>query len=436
MPLSPKQREFLNGSTSGYNLASGAIRSGKSFTHVLRILKYIVHEAQDTGEVLLSAKRSDSIESNLVRPLRKLVEMDPALSGCFKFPGNYDPITFADAKRKIIINKIGAHDEAAEEKIRGMTLQAWFPDELTLHPQGFVRHAIGRLSAAPRLMVGTTNPESRSHYIYQDFVASGLAKVWSFALSDNPSLDPQYVKDVTEFYRPSPTYYARFILGEWAGDPDRQVVPEWTELGAELVQEIHRPRFFNPTVGMDVGFRDFTFVVFGYYDFENDRGVVEGEVLARGETTDFVAKAIRAKEEELGYEKPSRYSDTDARMIEDLTRLNGLTFSPTRKDNKEAQINALRMAIAHKKIIIHPRCENLIRHLSGAIWNERKTEYERTERDGHFDGVDALIYWWRSLNRNNPVPRHLPEWNRPEMFVSPNYQPQDHDAHLERAFTL
>ncbi len=428
----------MAGSAEGWNLASGAIRSGKSYAFVMRLLHFILKQSRDNGEVLISAKRLDSIRSNIIRPLRKLIGMENVLAEHFTFHENSDPIIYQNKGKRLVINAIGANDESAEERIRGMTLQAWFPDELTLHPQGFVTHAIGRLSAEPRLLVATTNPESKSHHVYQNFVANGRAKVWNFTINDNPSLTPEYIRDVSDFYKTSPTYYARFILGEWAGDPECQVIPEWYEAASKVVVEHKRPRFIRPTVGMDVGMRDFQFVVFGYYDFENDIAVIEDEYMSRGETTDLIAAAIKEKEESLGYVDTLRYSDTDLRLIADMSRLHNLSFVPTPKDNKQAQINALRMAIAGGKLRINPRCENLIRHLDGAIWNDKKTEYERTERDGHFDGVDAAVYFYRNLNKSNPIPARLPEWDNPGMMVSPkmayNNTGSSQEAEWEKAF--
>lgn len=102
-----------------------------------------------------------------------------------------------------------------------------------------------------------------------------------------------------------------------------------------------------------------------------------------------------------------RVSDTDARLIGDLVTEHEIQVSPTSKDDKEAALFAVRDAFRAGKIIVHPRCKQLIDHLTSAIWNERRTDYERTEAHGHYDLLDALVYMWRMvqpLRADNPVP--------------------------------
>jgi hypothetical protein len=115
--------------------------------------------------------------------------------------------------------------------------------------------------------------------------------------------------------------------------------------------------------------------------------------------TNDLAKAIAEKEKELwGYKQPYvRVSDIDKILICDLSQLHGLSFIPTRKDNKSAQINRLRTMIHNEEIEIHPRNKRLIHELLAGVWNKNKTDFEREEGKGHFDGVAALIYWARNL---------------------------------------
>ena len=63
--------------------------------------------------------------------------------------------------------------------------------------------------------------------------------------------------------------------------------------------------------------------------------------------------------------------------------------------------------LANKKIIIDPKCETLIRHLKHCKWKDKsaKDEFARSQDDGHYDGVDALLYFSRAINYNkNPYP--------------------------------
>ena len=79
-----------------------------------------------------------------------------------------------------------------------------------------------------------------------------------------------------------------------------------------------------------------------------------------------------------------------------------------KKDDKEAAINMVRLMLSQEKIIIHPRCENLVRHLSNCKWKSGTTsdkKFARSVDNGHYDAVDALLYGIRAISfKKNPYP--------------------------------
>jgi hypothetical protein len=160
---------------------------------------------------------------------------------------------------------------------------------------------------------------------------------------------------------------------------------------------------------MDIGGRDFTAVLFAYYDFPNAKLVIEDEVVMGYKmTTDALASAIKIKESDLWKGKPSYLRVADNNniiLLNDLSMLHQINFVPTLKDNFDAALNNMRMMIKSKKIIINPRCKTLIYHLESAIWNKARTSFTRSADKGHFDTVSALIYLCRNINLNkNPFP--------------------------------
>ena len=122
-------------------------------------------------------------------------------------------------------------------------------------------------------------------------------------------------------------------------------------------------------------------------------------------------------------EKPYlRIADNNLQTIADINR-HGLTFIPTKKDDKELQVNNLREWIRGYKIFIHPRCRRLISQLGSTVWNKQRTSYERNS-EGHGDLLDALVYLVRNVRRDrNPFPADhgVPtgfEWIVPEDSMS------------------
>jgi len=232
---------------------------------------------------------------------------------------------------------------------------------------------------------------------------------------------------------------------------DNSIIPEFnSETEQDIVIDWRRPAFTDKYVSMDIGFKDLTVVLFGYWDFENAILVIEDEFKMNGPqmTTDKLAQDIRLKEIELWTnkltnetEKPyRRISDNNPIVINDLHRLHGLTFLPTAKDNKEMAINQLRMMVQSRQIAIHPRCRTLISHMRNGTWNKKRDNFSRSGDTGHYDAIDALIYLVRNLDKNhNPFPQgyrysHL---NREGgYFLNPSAQEKPEHATFKKMFGL
>lgn len=217
--------------------------------------------------------------------------------------------------------------------------------------------------------------------------------------------------------RPLPEYFEtvtfkREYLAEFIPDAETAVIPEWdTQKEHDLVHEVERPPFFDAYVGFDLGWKDGMAAVFGYWDYRKAVLVIEDEYLCfpqkERKTADQIAPDILLKEASLwGKRKPHiRVADNDMLMINEL-HARGLAFSPTAKDDKEFQVNAVRELVKRDKIVFHPRCKRLISQLGSTTWNKARTSFERNT-EGHGDLLDALIYLVRNIQRNkDPYPRN------------------------------
>lgn len=215
--------------------------------------------------------------------------------------------------------------------------------------------------------------------------------------------------------------FRRECLNEVVAKSSSLVIPEFTaEVQEQTIREWKRPVFCDKYVSMDIGFKDLTAVLFGFYDFDYDLIVIEDEISINGPemTTDKLASLIKAKEAELWTDNLTRElmdpflrvcDNNNLILINDLHRLHGVTFLPSAKDNKEAQINDLRIKLANFQIYIHPRCKNLIYHVRSAMWENTRSGSRKLGRapDGsHYDFLDSLIYFVRNVRYgNNPYPQ-------------------------------
>lgn len=232
---------------------------------------------------------------------------------------------------------------------------------------------------------------------------------------DNPRLSPEDIEQIAQQIggKDSIAFRREYLVEIISSDTDA-VLPEFTKSVEEEIVKLNyqRPPYFDAYVSMDIGGKDLTAVLFAYYDFLNNIVVVEDELVFKETVlSDELAEEIKKKEKELwGYapNKIFRYSDNNNLiLLNDLVVKHDLVFIPTRKDDKKTALNDVRTRIKTKKLIIHPRCVNLVRHMRAAVWATNKKDFAKSSENGHYDCVDALVYLIRNINyHRNPYPEN------------------------------
>jgi hypothetical protein len=285
-----------------------------------------------------------------------------------------------------------------------------------------------------KLILASTPPVESEHdflgYIEEAELNGTITKK---TIYDNPRLTPQDIEDAKKEMGGEHTEgFQREYMCQILKNADTSVIPEFDDtLIKEVVIESVKPPFYDCYVAMDLGFKDYTALVFGYYDFKNAKIVIEDELLIDFKQSNMnlkkLAEAIKQKEEALWtnvltneVRQPSlRVSDIDYIVLQELySASQGLiSFAPAQKYDKEAVINNLRTLLSSRKLIINPRCVNLIRHLKNVKWNKNKQGFARSAENGHYDLVDALLYFIRHISTTkNPYPANY-QLNTRDMFV-------------------
>lgn len=205
------------------------------------------------------------------------------------------------------------------------------------------------------------------------------------------------------------TTWKREYLCQEVVDESRAVIPEWNDSTAiTATGASERPPYFRTIVSQDPGFAPSNWaVLFGYYDFQNARLVIEDELEYQRARTDTVAGGIKAKEAELWPDRKVdyRWSDIDLILLNDLGALHGLYFAATSKDDLNAMVNQVRIWVRTDRIRIHPRCKGLLAQLRVAVWNKQRSAFEFSGSFGHYDLLAALIYAVRNAPvQDNPYP--------------------------------
>lgn len=275
-----------------------------------------------------------------------------------------------------------------------------------------------------KIVLATTPSEDPDHEFFkfmEEAESKGLLS--RKTLDDNPIIPAEEKLNIEKAMGGrTAERFRREYLVEVIRDSSRTVLPEFTQdAEVDIVKEHPRPPYFDGYVGMDLGGKDLTFQVYGYYDFRADKIVIEDELVLDFSKKDVTLKTLFeqgiAKEEKLWTNMYTnevqvpfkRVSDIDYIAIKELSTLSfgKYHFTVTKKDEKQTSINHLRMLIQNKKIIINPRCVNLIRHLRNVKWRSEanKEVFARSPDNGHYDGVDALLYLIRNIDvSRNPYP--------------------------------
>jgi hypothetical protein len=293
-----------------------------------------------------------------------------------------------------------------------------------------------------RTILISTPSRSENHEFIVDWVypyqVEGRIKI--FTIFDNPNLSQDAIKEALSEY---PTgdkdpMFRREYLCEISRGADKCILPSLTPEAEKIMvsADYIRPKFFDAYVSMDIGGSDLTAVVFGYYDYLNATLVIEDEyVVGKEVNTKDLAENIKAVETRLWINPIDmtpvppymRVADNNNLiLLTDLQRDHGITFIPTRKDNREAAINSLDVAIGARKIIINPKCKHTIYHAKFAEWNNQRTKFKNLKdspsgeiKGGHADALAALIYLHRNVIKSkNPYPNGYGDYTGSNVFQS------------------
>lgn len=306
------------------------------------------------------------------------------------------------------------------------------------------------------LIKASTPPEDLGHPYYDekgDAIMQG--RFVQRILWDNETITPS---DLEKIYqdtggKDSPAFLREYLCKP-VSNPEKLVIPEYREDVHDVPDDYPRPEHVTRYVGFDLGLNDNTAFLFGYYDFLARELVIEDEYVANGKNSKEIAESCQTLELALWGTKAScrcdnlpvtkvchthgpqpltRIGDNEKQQLFDMSTQFGYDLYATQKDDKAAAIAALRVRFASAKIKIKKRCKNIRYQLKVGLWNDRRTDFQRGEKTGHLDAVDALIYLHRNLSENhNPFPQRVLDI---EKYFTPASGLQGGDQELARLFS-
>jgi len=291
-----------------------------------------------------------------------------------------------------------------------------------------------------KIVLASSAPEDPDH----DFIkfmerAEIEGTLVSKTVYDNPLLTTEKIKTIIKGYAggiDNPNF-RREYLNIIEKNEKTTVFPEVNE---NTIKEITSnippmPAHYDCFVGMDLGFKDLTGIVFAHYDFRNKLLVFDKEIVKKGPEVNLkeLPDEILKVEKELWSNKltnevripTKRVSDINPLVTQEIARNSNyqVMFYNADKAQRMTALNAFRAAFQSGQIKINPQgCPVLIRHLNNAKWKslDDKSDFARSSDDSHYDLAMAALYLFRAVNFDkNPYPigsrdpntNHYADWH-------------------------
>lgn len=411
--LTKKQNELFclakNGGLKRINILCGSVRSGKTWISLL-LWAVWVYNMPVSHNYLMTAKTLTSLKRNCLTLLEEIVGQNNFKYSIVQKEGSL-------FGRKIILE--GASDARAESKIRGLTLQGAYCDELTQFPEPFFEMLLSRLSQPKAKIIATTNPDTPKHWVKVNFIDRvneiDVLPV-NFTIDDNTTLPPEYVENLKKEY--TGAFYKRFILGEWANAegliyPLFAESPKDFEISKNSISTITNPKantiiikYIN--IGVDFGGNKsaHSIVATGIdADFHNVIALKSIRIPAKGITvetlTNHFVKFAEGINAQYGFIDEVFPDCAEQTIINTFKTKTNYRIRNSIKNPIVDRIRCTDLLISQGRLrILENENQCLTEALSDALWNDKSLEDERLD-DGttDIDTLDAFEYSWEKYIR-------------------------------------
>lgn len=371
------------------NLLEGSVRSGKTWISLVLWAFWVATMPADKN-YLMVAKTLTSLRRNCLDLLETLV-------GTMHFTYSLSKKEGELFGRRVYLE--GVNDARAESKIRGMTLQGAYCDELTLFTEDFFNMLLSRLSEQDAKLISTTNPDSPQHWLMQNYILRQNKLdmfVMKFLIDDNPYLNQEYVKQLKTEY--TGVFYKRFILGEWVL-AEGLVYPMFSTK-KNVVQEV--PENGDYYISVDYGTVNPCAMLLWSVNNRNKTATCIEEYYydSRARKKQRTDEEHYTALEELAGERHIQNVVVDpsaASFIEVIRRHGRYPVQKAKNDVLDGiRLTGSLMEAGHIKI--HQSCKNFIQELQSYCWDNNSTE-DRVIKDMDH-ACDSARYLFYTLFRH------------------------------------
>jgi len=390
MELGIKQLDYLENSHASFNIASGAVSSGKTFVQILRWDAHVYSAVPHGKLLLMSGKTAESLYDNIIHDWAAMDPRDIIV--------HRQPLRVKVLSKDIEIACADAHNEASWGRIQGKTVYGWLADEITRHPYNFVTMAQSRCRGDGKVWpkFWTCNPDHPQHFVKKEYIDNPDLDVrnWHFILDDNPVLSPEYISEVKSSH--SGVFYDRLVLGKWVL-AEGMVYDEF-DPSVHVFDPIELPEDWQHVRGIDFGYTNPFVCLWGAVDYDGRLYIYDEHYKNRTLMKDH-AREIKSR--------PGKFvwtvADHDAQDNAELRAEDVFTKNAKKDVILGIQKVKARLKIngdGYPRLMISKRCTNLLREVSIYSWAEPKegrNEKEEPMKDNDH-AMDALRYMVMELD--------------------------------------
>ena len=388
--LTKKQNSLIqlakDGGLKRINVLHGSVRSGKTWISLVLWCIWIQNMPKDKA-YLMSAKTLTTLKRNCLDLLEELAGR------------NHFTYSLAKKEGTLYGRRIYFEGVSDESKIRGMTLQGAYCDEITLFNQEFFAMLLSRLSEPGAKLFGTTNPGNPNHWFKTDYIdrADELDfMMMEFLIDDNTFLDPHYVSELKKEY--TGVFYRRYILGEWCS-AEGLVYPMFDKMrhtAEEIPSAAGAAEYY---ISMDYG--TLNPCSMGLWRIDDNCAVRIKEWYHSGRdsrvmlTDEEYYQKLEALAE--GFDIRCVVVDPSAASFIATVRRHG-RFQVRRADNNVLKgIRITGSLIQSGKLIIHKSCRDAIREFGIYLWDGESQEDKVIKESDH--AMDDIRYFCATVGK-------------------------------------
>lgn len=370
----------------------GSAGSGKSFTIAQKI---IIRCCRERIKVLVCRRYATTLRNSCYALFKEILEKWQ-LAPYVKMRETDMTIIFPNGSTILLIGLDNEEKLLSLQNISTVWVEEAYEVEENKISQLNLRM---RGTAENQQLILSWNPISKQSYLYKFSVENPPenSEYIHSTFRDNPFLGSEYVAALEELYIRNPARARVFCDGEWGVDFSGLVFTNWQEQEFDAMELASRG--YEHRAGCDMGYIDKTAVIDTLYDRENKTIYVFNEFYKSGCQLSEIANAIK----DMNLTKTKIYVDAAEPRTIDYFKSEGIRAEGALKGKDSVKMGI--MFLQDCKIIVHPKCQNLIMELSNFSYIKSKITGEYTEDTTHeySHAIDSLRYSYSDIYTNRKL---------------------------------